>query len=108
MGRKPPIRCPCNPLNPIRVNQKHITQCLLFDRVWTLLAIDWNTYKDELIEYLSNETINSSNYWTERRLMKEFRTKAAKVNLKIIQILHELFPQLKPEELENSVNDSHD
>jgi hypothetical protein len=46
IGRSPPILCPCEEANQrVRINQRHITHCLLFDPVWKIFAIDWNTNK---------------------------------------------------------------
>jgi hypothetical protein len=78
MGRTPPIRCPCS--SKSRITQSHLTRCLLYDRVWTLVAMDWNTYKQELIEYMETHIFASKYDLEERRKIHRFRRIAKQVN----------------------------
>jgi hypothetical protein len=100
IGRAPPILCPCQPeMQRIRVNQKHITRCLLFDPVWRVFQIDWNLNKEDLIEYLETHNFKEEYEASEEQKVSKFASISRKVNLAIISKLHELIPELKPEDL---------
>lgn len=64
------------------------------------MAIDWNTHKEVLIDYLKNYSFNSPWETVMLKRITRFKNIAKKVNLEIIKTLHELIPSLKPEELE--------
>lgn len=39
-------KCPCN--NSSIITYEHIKRCLVYDRAWTLAALEFNLYKEEI------------------------------------------------------------
>ena len=45
-------KCPCD--NTTTLTQSHVERCRIYDRVWTLMALDEDLRKDELIDKIKS------------------------------------------------------